>query len=174
MDGTRFCEVRGYQPGRTEWFDPRTNGYTLFAGTLGSSGEDPADARKPAARQVRLGRKPKARAGEESKIAPSTKLWTSSIPLTGKAITLAGNVLFVAGTPSFSRTTTWRKPTRAEWAASASTGDKRAQYKLDAPPAWDGLAAAGGILFLSLADGRVMCMGPQRGRSDTLSVHGTA
>jgi len=29
------------------------------------------------------------------------------------------------------------------------------------PPAWDSLAAANGLLFLSLADGRVVCMGPQ-------------
>ena len=49
------------------------------------------------------------------------------------------------------------------WAASASTGEKLAQYKLDAPPAWDSLAAAGGMLFISLTDGRVVCMGPQRG-----------
>jgi hypothetical protein len=49
------------------------------------------------------------------------------------------------------------------WAASASTGEKLAQYKLDAPPAWDSLAAANGLLFVSLADGRVLCMGPQRG-----------
>jgi hypothetical protein len=47
------------------------------------------------------------------------------------------------------------------WAASASTGEKLAQYKLDAPPAWDSLAAASGRLFFSLADGRVMCMGAQ-------------
>ena len=47
------------------------------------------------------------------------------------------------------------------WAASASSGEKLAQYKLDAPPAWDGLAAANGMLFLAMADGRVLCMGPQ-------------
>jgi hypothetical protein len=43
------------------------------------------------------------------------------------------------------------------WAASAETGEKLAEYKLDAPPAWDGLAAAGGRLFLTLADGRIRC-----------------
>ena len=49
------------------------------------------------------------------------------------------------------------------WAASASTGEKLAQYPLDAPPAWDGLTAANGQLFLSLADGRVLCLGPPSG-----------
>jgi hypothetical protein len=47
------------------------------------------------------------------------------------------------------------------WAASASTGEKLARYTLDAPPAWDSLAAADGLLFLSLVDGRVICMGPK-------------
>jgi len=49
------------------------------------------------------------------------------------------------------------------WAASASTGEKLAQYPLAAPPAWDGLAAANGQVFLSLADGRVLCLGPPNG-----------
>ena len=36
MDGRRFYEVRGYTPGRTVPFDPRTGGYTLYAGTYGA------------------------------------------------------------------------------------------------------------------------------------------
>nr|MBC8218141.1 hypothetical protein [Planctomycetota bacterium] len=48
-------------------------------------------------------------------------------------------------------------------AASASTGDKLAQSQLAAAPAWDSLAAANGLLFLSLTDGRVICMGPKTG-----------
>jgi hypothetical protein len=47
------------------------------------------------------------------------------------------------------------------WAASAANGEKLAQYPLEAPPAWDSLAAANGMLFISLADGRVKCMGPR-------------
>ena len=98
--------------------------------------------------------------------APSAKLWSSSIPLTGKAIVLAGDVLFVAGTPVVFPEDDLAKAYEGRmggilWAASASTGEKLAQYTLDAPPAWDGLAAADGLLFLSLADGRVVCMGPQ-------------
>ena len=99
-------------------------------------------------------------------MAPSTKLWSSSIPLTGKAIALAGDVLFVAGTPVVFPEDDLAKAYEGRmggvlWAASASTGEKLAEYKLDAPPAWDGLAAANGSLFLSLADGRVVCMGPR-------------
>jgi outer membrane protein assembly factor BamB len=177
MDGSRFYEVRGYTPGRTEWFDPRTGGYTLYAGTYGQSAKASADAatagtgkRAAAQSAAKQGQAKKARAATAttSNIAPSTKLWTSSIPLTGKAIALADDVLFVAGTPVAFPEDDLAKAYEGRmggvlWAASASSGEKLAQYALDAPPAWDGLAAAGGMLFLSLADGRVVCMGPQRG-----------
>lgn len=43
------------------------------------------------------------------------------------------------------------------WAASPDDGTKLAAYPLDAAPVWDGMAAAGGPLYLSLKDGRVVC-----------------
>ncbi|MCX5772953.1 MAG: hypothetical protein NTZ09_22165 [Candidatus Hydrogenedentes bacterium] len=170
IDGPRFYEVRGYQPGRTEWFDPRTSGYTLYAGMYGDVAKAAAGAGKSTAKQDAVGKrtnaKAKAKAAAGRSIAPSEKLWSSSIPLTGKAIALAGDVLFVAGTPVAFPEGDLAKAYEGRmggvlWAASASTGEKLAQYTLDAPPAWDGLAVANGMLFLSLADGRVVCMGPQ-------------
>ncbi len=174
IDGERFYEVRGYQPGRTVSFDPRTSGYTLYAGTCGEEAKAAAAARVKAARKafadkrrsVRArGKTPKAKYRGPTEVAPSLERWRSSIPLTGKALVLAGDVLFVAGTPvAFPED----DPAKAYegrmggvlWAAAAATGEKLAQYTLDAPPTWDGLAAANGMLFLSLADGRVVCMGP--------------
>jgi len=152
MDGNRFYEVRGYQPGRTESFDPRAGGYTLYAGTYGG--------------QTTVEKKKKGKKAGTKTTSSSTKLWSSSIPLTGKALTLAGDVLFVAGTPVVFPEDDLAKAYEGRmggvlWAASASTGEKLAEYTLDAPPAWDGLAAANGMLFLSLADGRVVCMGPR-------------
>jgi hypothetical protein len=47
----------------------------------------------------------------------------------------------------------------AVWAASAATGEKRAEVKLDAPPARDAMAVAGGRLFIALQDGRLLRMG---------------
>jgi len=166
IDGTSFYEVRGYQPGRTESFDPRAGGYTLYAGTYGGTAAASADAGKSAAKQQGKGKRAKANNKATSGVAPSAKLWSSSIPLTGKAIALASDVLFVAGTPVVFPEGDLAKAYEGRmggvlWAASASTGEKLAQYTLDAPPAWDGLAAANGMLFLSLADGRVVCMGPQ-------------
>jgi len=190
IDGSRFYEVRGYTPGRTAWFDPRTSGYTLFAGTYGGPTKPPARAAaagtvrrvagprvarpgaprpgvaRPGVAGPGRGKRPRARNQGPSNVAPSTRLWSSSIPLTGKAIVLAGDVLFVAGTPVAFPENDLAKAYEGRmggvlWAASASTGEKLAQYTLDAPPAWDSLAAANGLLFLTLADGRVVCMGPQ-------------
>jgi outer membrane protein assembly factor BamB len=170
IDGSRFYEVRGYPPGRTAWFDPRTSGYTLYAGTYGASAKASADsaAAGTGRRAAKQGRRRQARARNRHAaiVAPSLKLWSSSIPLTGKAIALADDVLFVAGTPVKFPQDDLAKAYEGRmggilWAASASTGAKLAQYTLDAPPAWDGLAAANGLLFLSLADGRVICMGPK-------------
>lgn len=162
QDGERFYEVRGYQPGRTESFDPRPGGYTLFAGTLGGKPSVVAGGEKAKARRGRKGKKAKAVSGFVS----STKVWSSSIPLTGKAMTLAGDVLFVAGTPVVFPVGDLARAYEGRmggvlWAASAATGEKLAEYKLDAAPAWDGLAAANRSLFVSLADGRVVCMGPK-------------
>ena len=44
-------------------------------------------------------------------------------------------------------------------AVSAIDGKQLAEYRLDAPPTWDGMAAAGGRLYLSSTDGKVLCMG---------------
>jgi outer membrane protein assembly factor BamB len=174
IDGSRFYEVRGYPPGRTAWFDPRTSGYTLYAGTYGASAKASADgsaagtSRRAATQAAAKGkaRRAQARNRNVANVAPSVKLWSSSIPLTGKAIALAGDVLFVAGTPVAFPQDDLAKAYEGRmggilWAASASTGEKLAQYTLDAPPAWDSLAAANGLLFLSLADGRVICMEPK-------------
>jgi hypothetical protein len=159
IDGPRFYEVRGYTPGRTAWFDPREEGYTLYAGTYGKTSFTPprgAQGRDSQARAVRRG---------TLKVAPSEQLWSSSIPLTGKALALADDVLFVAGTPAVFPEGDLAKAYEGRmggtlWVASAANGEKLAEYTLDAPPAWDGLAVANGQLFLSLADGRLRCMGP--------------
>jgi len=153
MDGKRFFEVRGYQPGRTEAFDPRPSGYTLYAGIYGgqTTVELPVKGKR------------KAKRASASPHVTSTKIWSSSIPLTGKALTLAGDVLFVAGTPVVFPEDDLGKAYEGRmggilWAASAADGRKLAEYKLEAAPAWDGLAAANGALFISLADGRILCM----------------
>ncbi len=43
------------------------------------------------------------------------------------------------------------------WICSETDGSKVAEYKLDAPVVWDGMAAAGAKLFLSTCDGSILC-----------------
>jgi len=153
IDGKQFYEVRGYTPGRISPFDPRANGYTLFAGVYSRANKTVTQKRgsKKAPRKTRVQ-------------SVAEQRWSSHIPLTGKALVLADNTLFVAGTPVAFPADDLARAYEGRmggvlWAASASTGEKVAQCKLDAPPVWDGLAVANGRLFISLQDGRVMCMG---------------
>ena len=141
-DGKRYFGVQGFRTHRHSYFDPRLKGYKLMAGTLGGPGASKADAVK--ARRGTKGKKGKA--PKPAKPAPTTApgLWSTDIPLTGKAIALAGEVLFIAGTPAhFPPNHPVEKYVAAYegklggvlWAASAKDGKKLALYKLDAPPA---------------------------------------
>ncbi len=178
MDGSKYYEVRGYTPGRTNFFDPRVKGYTLYAGKLAGTTEvsTAAEAKSQSATAPNAGRRArKAAASTRAKTKTKTKnttagspqaseCWSSDIPLTGKAIALAGNQLFVAGTP-----VAFPKDDLAAayegrmggvlWVASADSGKKLAEIKLDAPPSWDGMAVAQGRLFVVLQDGSLLCFG---------------
>ena len=152
MDGKKFYEVRGYRPNRISPFDPRANGYTLFAGVYSRATKSVTQKRgKKAPRQTKVQ-------------SVAEERWSSHIPLTGKAMALAGNTVFVAGTPTAFPADDLAKAYEGRmggvlWAAAATTGEKLAEYKLDSPPVWDSLAAANGCVFVSLQDGRVVCLG---------------
>ena len=45
------------------------------------------------------------------------------------------------------------------WAASAETGKKVAEVKLDAAPVWDSLVVAAGRLYIATGDGTILCYG---------------
>jgi len=76
---------------------------------------------------------------------------------------LAGQTLFVAGPPDIvdphdpMAAFEGRKGGVLR-AYAASDGKRLAECKLDAPPTFDGLIAAGGCLFLSTVDGKVVCL----------------
>jgi len=153
MDGKQFYEVRGYTPARISPFDPRAGGYTLFAGIYSEANKTVTQTR---------GRKKPPRKTRVRSVAEQR--WVSRIPLTGKALVLAGDTVFVAGTPVAFPPDDLAKAYEGRmggvlWAASAATGEKVAQVKLDAPPTWDGIAAANGRLYVSTIDGGVICMG---------------
>jgi len=145
LDGNQFYEVRGYPPGRAANFDPRPNGYTLFAGTYSKTGAAATTAKK-----------------RRASGATSSERWSSNIPLTGKAMVLADEVVFVAGTPVVFPADDIAKAYEGRmggvlWAASTVDGEKLAEYKLESAPCWDGMVAANNRLYLSMKDGTIIC-----------------
>ena len=110
-------------------FRPGTDGYTLFGGLR--------SARKPS--------------------------WSKKVPVRIRGMVIAGDRLFVAGArdvvdPKDPWASIEGRMGAVLWAVSASDGGKLAEYKLDAPPIFDGLSAANGRLYVSTTDGKVVCM----------------
>ncbi|MFQ6133541.1 MAG: PQQ-binding-like beta-propeller repeat protein [Armatimonadota bacterium] len=96
-------------------------------------------------------------------------LWEQRLGIRVTAMVRAGDTIFVAGSPDVVDP---RDPHGA-WegrkggvlaALAADDGERLAEYKLPAPPVWDGMAAAGGRLFISTSDGGIVCLGEASGR----------
>jgi len=168
-DGNRFYEVRGYRPSRAASFDPRVAGYKLFAGVISPAAPartaKPAPA-KPKAAKPKAGKRKKpgrkAPRPKMNRVFASSEQWSVSIPLTGKAMMLAGDVLFVAGTPVAFPKNDLAKAYEGRmggviWAVSTEDGKKLAEYTLESPPVWDSLASAAGRLYVCTTDGRIRC-----------------
>jgi len=107
--------------------------------------------------------------------------WSTDVPILVRAMALAGTssqkTLFIAGPrdlldeTALGKQSAGKNPLIAKqhaalqgragailWAVSATTGEKLAQYALDAPPVFDSLAAANGCLYLTTTDGKVLCL----------------
>jgi hypothetical protein len=100
-----------------------------------------------------------------SRAAPP--VWSKHVPLRALAMVLAGDKLFMAGPPDVMPAddpyASFEGRLGAQlWAVSTSDGQKLAEYELDTLPRFDGMIAAGGRLYCSMADGSVLCMGPKR------------
>ncbi|MEF8787686.1 MAG: PQQ-binding-like beta-propeller repeat protein, partial [Planctomycetota bacterium] len=106
--------------------------------------------------------------------------WTRRIPFYARAMVLADDTLFLAGPPDLvdeeeavrnlqskevrrklrRQAAAWRGEEGAYLWAVDEEGSKVTEYRLDSPPAWDGMAAAGGRLYIALQDGSLLCMSP--------------
>ncbi|MFQ6035045.1 MAG: PQQ-binding-like beta-propeller repeat protein [Sedimentisphaerales bacterium] len=87
--------------------------------------------------------------------------WTKSVPIQVRAMVLADKVLFVAGPLTDTGDTLEERDEdhRALLiAVSTSDGTELARYQLDSSPVFDGMAAAYGRLYLSLRNGRILCL----------------
>jgi len=101
------------------------------------------------------------KSGKKNVPSPS---WSVDLPARPRAMLRAGTTLFIGGMG--------REIDQADlsaayeghkggllWAVSAADGDGIAEYKLQSPPVWDGMAAANDRLYISTADGAMLCMG---------------
>jgi len=115
-----------------------------------------APAKKAAGKQpARMGRNQQ----------PPTR-WERRVDIRVIALVRAGDVLFAAGPPDVVDP----KDPHGAWegrkggvlaAFSTADGKELARFDLPAPPVWDGLAAAGGRLYVALASGEVACFAPK-------------
>jgi len=92
------------------------------------------------------------------------ELWKQKIPVRVASMVLAGDRLYLAGSPDV-------KEAKAPWASflgkkggrllvlAAEDGKKLCEYDLEAPPVWDGMAVAAGRLYISTCSGEIVCMG---------------
>ena len=89
--------------------------------------------------------------------------WCVKIPVRVTAMVLTGDILIAAGAPDV-------VDRKDPWAAyegrsggkllivSTVAGTIEGELRLPAPPVPDGLAVAGGRLYLATRDGRLLCM----------------
>ncbi len=133
-------------------FTPGKNGYELFAD---DNDNEPVLAPNSIGREKGPG---------FSRAAPPK--WSKQIPLRARAMVLAGDKLFMAGPPDAMPEddpyAAFEGRLGAQlWVVSAADGTKLAEYPLDYQPAFDGLIAADGRLYLSTTDGSVVCFDNQ-------------
>jgi hypothetical protein len=118
--------------------------------------------------------------GRKRTVSTPNELWSSAVPMVARAMVLTPETLFVAGLPDLldegklnaNRNDPQLRARAAEqaeaWlgnrggvllAVSAANGQTLAEYKLDAPPVFDGMAVANGRLYASLENGSVVSYG---------------
>jgi outer membrane protein assembly factor BamB len=138
---------------------------------------------KPGAHQYRLmclplktpsGRSRRKPAEGNARRQPSRPLWVQRLGIRVTAMIRAADMIFAAGSPDIvdpkDPSGAWEGRKGGLLAAfAADSGRKLVEYKLPAPPVWDGMAAASGRLFISLMDGRVLCMASRRAPSQPLA-----
>ncbi|MHC4502661.1 MAG: outer membrane protein assembly factor BamB family protein, partial [Planctomycetota bacterium] len=135
-------------------FTPGGKGYQLYAVDTGARTGGGADAGKAA-------RRGKRKRGGRSAARPK---WTQHVRVRAQGMVLTNAHLFLAGAPdTVAKNDPWaafddRKGGVIE-VRSIKDGKRLAEHTLDSSPVYDGLAAAGGRLFVTLRNGTVLCMG---------------
>jgi hypothetical protein len=102
--------------------------------------------------------KPDPKNKDADKLTPKDYLWRVALPANhqAEAMALCENVLLLAGKihdPKTDRVSCFF------WTISVQDGKRTAEYSLDAPPAYNGLAVAGKRVYLSDQTGKILCFG---------------
>jgi hypothetical protein len=90
--------------------------------------------------------------------------WARAVPIRVRAMVLTDKVLFVAGPPANPGDAPEERDEDKSallMAISTSDGAELGKCQLSACPVFDGMAAANGRLYLSLVDGRLLCLAGQ-------------
>ncbi len=153
--------------------------YRLFAADKTFNPERAARINKIKIPQNTVNWKNRSKRPEPDLSAVSRKWILEKPELIAKAMVLADQTLFVAGPPDVvDEEDIWGRTLEPQvqaklkaqsaalegqqgsllWAVSAADGSKLAEYKLESVPAFDGMAAANGRLYLSMKNGCILCM----------------
>lgn len=100
--------------------------------------------------------------GKPRQVEPKP-LWEQRVGIRVTAAIRAGDVVFIGGSPDVVDLQdpygAWEGRKGGILAAfAASDGRKLVEHVLPAPPVWDGMAAAYGRLYVSMMDGKVLCL----------------
>jgi hypothetical protein len=128
--------------------------YQAFAISRQTAGAD-GQAAKPASKK-----RPAPARGKQYR-------WTRELPVLARAMVLAGDQLILAGPPDIFGSD---EPAAALAGTkggllcllSTTDGEPAAQYRLDSPPVFDGMAVADKCLYMATLDGHVVCLGDNR------------
>jgi len=95
---------------------------------------------------------------------PKQYRWTQELPVLARAMLKAGDAVYLAGPPDLLSTDDPHAALAGEKGGrlvvlAAADGTQQAECELQSPPVFDGLAAAGGRLYMATMDGKVLCFG---------------
>ena len=98
-------------------------------------------------------------------LRPDQSKWRIRVPLRPVAMALAGNQLLLAGPPDLADPRDGLAAIEGRrqatlWVLDVENGDKKAEYPLDSPPIFDGMAVASGAIYVSTMDGTVISFVP--------------
>jgi hypothetical protein len=163
-DTTYGLHVFRHRSGHSPIFEPGHGKYELFADE---------NANRAELRPMEIGREKGT--SLTRRLMPK---WSEEIPVRAEAMVLAGDRLYLAGPPDVvpkdDPLATFEGKLGAKlWVVSAEDGERLGAYDFSRLPAFDGLIAAAGHLYLSTKDGHLVCIGDAK-EGEPLALAGLA